>query len=145
MQSDYEAFWEHQSFAVVGLSSKRRFPRLTYRGLKRLGKTVYAVDPSIAEVDGDPSYPDLRALPRPVEAAVLELPAADTREWVRRVAAARVPQLWIHQNTETADAVAEARERGVQVHTGTCAVMYLSRGLSLHTVHGWAAKVAGRY
>jgi predicted CoA-binding protein len=145
MRSDYEEFWDHGSFAVVGDSSKRRFPRLTYSGLKALGRTVYAVDPGAEQIEGDPAFPSLRALPGPVEAAVLELPAEETREWVRRVADAGITELWIHQRTETPEAVAEAEERGIQVLTGTSAVMYLSRGFSRHTLRRWAAKIAGRY
>lgn len=38
MQSDYEELWDNQSFAVVGHSSKSRFPYLTYNGLKARGK-----------------------------------------------------------------------------------------------------------
>jgi uncharacterized protein len=44
MPSDHEQFFSLKSFAMVGDSSGRPFPKLTYGNLKGLGKEVYAVD-----------------------------------------------------------------------------------------------------
>lgn len=74
MASERESFWQdHDSFVVVGHSGRRAFPKLTYKGLKNAGKTVYAVDADGTQVEGDTPYPDLSALPAEVDAAVLEL------------------------------------------------------------------------
>jgi hypothetical protein len=81
MASDYETFWLKHSFAVVGHEAKKNFPRLTYRGLKKLGKVVFPVDPSAKEIEGDKAYPSLEALPEKVDAVVLEVPKEDTRDW----------------------------------------------------------------
>ena len=42
--------------------------------LKKLGKQVFAVDPSTDEIEGDKAYADLAAHPRKVDAVVLEVP-----------------------------------------------------------------------
>jgi len=76
--SQRQTFWEHDSFALVGHTGTRPFPKLTYKALKQSGKTVYAVDPSIDEIEGDRTFADLGALPTPVEAVVLELPKEET-------------------------------------------------------------------
>jgi predicted CoA-binding protein len=145
MQSSYEAFWENGSFAVVGHTGKKNFPRLTYRGLKRLGKTAFAVDPSVEEIDGDPAYADLADLPRHVDAVVLEVPKEETREWIGKAAEAGVKEVWIHMARETPEALALAKQKGLNVRSGTCAVMYLERGLSYHSLHKWINKLAGKY
>ena len=70
MPSSREDFWGLQSFAFVGDSrGNRAFPKLSYAGARKLGKTVYAVDPAGGTVDGDTVYTDLAQLPAPVEAA----------------------------------------------------------------------------
>ncbi|NIM63435.1 MAG: CoA-binding protein, partial [Acidobacteria bacterium] len=79
--SNYEDFWKHDTFAVVGHSTKRAYPILTYRGLKDLGKTVIPVDPSTPEIEGDHAYTDLAHLPRRADAIVIEVPREETREW----------------------------------------------------------------
>ena len=144
MQSDRQRFWEHASFAVVGDSAKRNFPKLTYEGLKSSGATVYAVDPSGAPVEGDTAYTDLDALPAPVDAAILEVPKEQTEAWVAKVADAGIKAVWIHQQTDTPEALALARERGLEVCSGTCAVMY-TRGGFPHVIHKTVMKVFKKY
>ncbi len=145
MASQRESFWDHASYAVVGHSGKRNFPKLTYTNLKKGGKTVYAVDPGASQVEGDTTYPDLAALPGAVEAAVLELPKEETAEWVGRVADADIKAVWIHQQTDTPEALKLAEERGLEVCSGTCAVMYVTPGVSPHMIHRWVMKLAKKY
>ena len=146
MPTEHEEFWTHSSFAFVGHSAKKPFPKLSYRELRDRGdKKVFAVDPSAAEIAGDRAYPDFSSLPESVEAAVLEVPREETADWVRKAAAAGVEQLWIHMGRETPDALALADEKGLGVLTGTCAVMYVKQGLSYHSLHKWINQLAGKY
>ena len=104
-----------------------------------------ALDPAGEAVEGDASFRDLASLPEPVSAAVLEVPKDETAEWVRRVADAGITSLWIHQQTDTPEALQLAEERGLQVCSGTCAVMYVTPGVSPHMVHRWVMKLAKKY
>jgi predicted CoA-binding protein len=143
--SNYETFWEHRSFAVVGHGTKRNFPRLTYGALKNLGKVVFPVDPSAQEVEGDKAYTSLQALPQKVDAVVLEVPKEETKEWVARAAEIGVRDVWIHQQTDTPDALGLAEEKGMNVRSGTCAVMYVTPGFTYHSIHKWIMKLVGKY
>ena len=142
---DYESFWENRSFAVVGHRARKNFPQLTYRGLKKLGKVVFPVDPSADEIEGDKVYADLEALPQHVDAVVLEVPKEETESWVAKAAAAGFKDIWIHMQRETPEALALAKAKGMNVRSGTCAVMYLERGLSYHSIHKWIMKLLGKY
>lgn len=145
MASDYEIFWENRSFAVVGHAAKKNFPRLTYRGLKKLGKVVFAVDPSAGEIDGDKAYADFAALPEKVDAVVLEVPKEETRDWVAKAVEAGVKNVWIHMKTDTPEALALAKEKGMNARSGTCAVMYVTPGFTLHSLHKWIMRLVGKY
>ena len=145
METDRQSFWNHASYAVVGDSAKRAFPKLTYKGLKKEGKTVYAVDPVGGQVEGDTAYPDLAALPGPVEAVVLEVPKDQTASWVANAADAGIGAVWMHQQTDTPEAIALAREKGMEVCSGTCAVMYVTPGFTFHSFHRWVMKLSGKY
>jgi hypothetical protein len=145
MDSRYESFWENDSFAVVGHSDKKRFPHLTYNKLKQLGKRVFPVDPGSGEISGDRTFPDLTSLPESVDAVVLEVPRDEIEEWVGAAADADIADIWIHQKCETPESLALARERDLNLHHGTCAVMYLSHGFSIHAFHGWINRRKGTY
>ena len=144
-RSDYASFFDHRSFAVVGHEAKGSFPHLTYRGLKKLGKQVFPIDPSVDDVDGDTAYHDLAELPQSVEAIVLEVPREETKDWVARAAAAGITEVWIHLRRETPEALALAKEKGLNVRSGNCAVMYLDAGTNVHAVHRWIRQALGKY
>ncbi len=145
MPSNHETFWENDSFAFVGHSAVKKFPKTSYKEVKNLGKTVYAVDPSTETIEGDKAYPDLTSIPTPVSAVVLEVPKGETKGWVQRAADAGVKELWIHMATETPDALALAKEKGMNVRSGTCAVMYVKPGFSYHSFHKWIMFLFGKY
>ena len=145
MPSDYETFWQFERYAVVGHSAKRPFPRLTYGALKKRGKTAYAVDPSVERIEQDPAYADFGSLPGSVNAVVLEVPKDETAEWVNKVAALGVKDVWLHMNTDSPEAIAAASQHSLRLRKGTCAVMYLERGFSAHAIHGFIMKLLKKY
>jgi predicted CoA-binding protein len=145
MTTAHEEFWNHSSFAFVAHSAKKPFPRLSYQELKKQGRKVFPVDPSVGEIEGDATYPDLASLPEKVDAVVLESPREETADWVRRAADAGIENVWIHMNRDTPEALEVAKERGLQVRTGTCAVMYVKPGLSYHSLHKWINQALGKY
>lgn len=145
MSSAHERFWTNPSFAFVGHSSKQRFPELSYAKSRKLGKKVFAIDPDADRIQGDRAYHGFDELPEQVEAAVLEVPRAETAEWVEKAADAGIKNVWIHMQRETPEALAIGRDRGLNVLTGTCAVMYVDRGLSYHAIHKLIARARHRY
>lgn len=145
MASAHEAFWTHASYAFVGHSARKGFPRLSYAEARRGGKKVFAVDPSVEQIEGDKTYPTLRALPQKVDAVVLEVPREETLDLVKQAADAGIKNVWVHMNRETPEALAFARQNGINLLTGTCAVMYVAQGVTYHSIHKWLNKLLGKY
>ena len=145
MSSNFETFWDHRSFAVIGHEVKKNFPILTYRGLKKMGKTVYPVDPSVQRIEGDRAYADLACLPDRAEAAILEVPKEETAAWVEQAAEAGIRDVWIHMGRDTPEALALAKEKGLNVRSGSCAVMYVTQGFTYHSIHKGIMKLIGKY
>lgn len=145
MAGEKQAFWEQSSFAFVGNTEAKGFPKTSYKEARKLGKKVFAVDPSVERIEGDATFPDLTALPEKVDGVVLEVPKEDTEGWVRQAADLGLRNIWIHMGRDTPEALSLAQERGLDVHTGTCAVMYLTGGFSVHTLHKWVSKLTGSY
>ena len=145
MASNYETFFTNRSFAVVGDTATKGFPGLTYQGLKKMGRTVFPVDPSTPQVDGDAAYVDLASLPQKVDAVVIEVPKEQTEGWVLQAAQAGIKDVWVHQQTDTPGAAAVAEKHGVNLRKGSCAVMYVTPGLTYHSIHKWIMNMVGRY
>lgn len=143
--TDYQEFWKSPSFAFVGHTARRNFPKIGFGAAKARGLEVWAVDPSVEEVLGEKAYPDFASLPVKVAAAVLEVPKDETAAWVEKAADAGIGKVWIHRRRDTPEAIAAAERRGLTCYTGTCAVMYLSEGFSIHAIHRWINERLGRY
>jgi uncharacterized protein len=144
MASPHEAFWEHERYALVGNSAEKPFPKLSYKALKEKGKTVFPVDPSASEVEGDQVYDDLASVPGPLDGVVIEVPKEETASWMEQAADAGVTRVWIHMGRETPEALAIAGERGIEVCSGTCAVQYIDRGFP-HNIHRFFRKLSGNW
>jgi uncharacterized protein len=145
MASDFEKFFERDGFVVIGHSARAPFPKLSFGALLAKGKRVFAVDPSVEEVEGQRAYPDLASLPDGnLTSAIIEVPKDETRDWIARVADAGIEHVWIHMGRETPEALELAKERGLKVCYGTCAVQYLDKSFP-HSIHGFIRKVLGRY
>jgi len=145
MPSNYETFFSGQKYAVVGNTEKMNFPVLTYRGLKHLSKTVFPVDPKANEIDGDRVYSDLSRLPEQVDRAIFELPKKEMESWILKASEAGIKDVWIHLGCDTKEAVKLAEEKGINLRTGTCAVMYVSPDPSFHSIHKWIMKILKKY
>jgi len=103
------------------------------------------VDPSVEKIGGDKTYPSLQSLPKKVDAVVLEVPREETLDLVRQAAEAGIKNVWIHANRDTPQAVDLAKEKGLNVLTGTCAAMYVKQGFSYHSFHKWVNRLLGKY
>jgi uncharacterized protein len=145
MPSNYETFFYGNKFAVVGNSEKMVFPVITYRGLKKLSKTVYPVDPKTDIIENDRVYRNLTELPEKVDGVIIEVPKKDTEFWVRAAAEAGIKDVWIHMGCDTKEAVSVAEEKCINLRTGTCAVMYVTPDPSFHSIHKFIMKLIKRY
>ena len=110
-----------------------------------MGRTVFPVDPSTPQVDGDAAYGDLASLPQKVDAVVIEVAKEQTEGWVLQAAEAGIKEVWVHQQTDTPGALAVAEKHGINLRKGSCAVMYVTPGLTYHSIHKWIMKMVGRY
>ncbi|GAB4243385.1 MAG: hypothetical protein Kow00129_02510 [Thermoleophilia bacterium] len=137
-------FFEAQRFALIGGGKGRSFPKLTRRYLEQAGKEVHVVD--LSADGGSGSLAELLdGIPSDTEAVIVEVPKEQTAGVVQGILDQGFDNLWIHQMTDTEEAVEVCRARGVNPHTGSCAVMYLAPGLSPHALHRAVWKLIGRY
>lgn len=84
-----------QRIAVIGHSDNPA--RTSYQiaqYLRRVGYTVYAVNPTVKQIDGEPSYPSLAELPEPVGMVNVFRRAEFLPEIVEETIAAGIPSIW---------------------------------------------------
>jgi predicted CoA-binding protein len=140
--SDKSQFFALERYALVGDSSDKKFPKFTHKYLEEAGKTVYPVDLAGGQ---EGFLGSLEEVPADAEAVIIEVAQEKTATVVAEAVERGFKRIWLHQMTETPEAVQVGADAGASVETGGCAVMYLAPTLSPHALHRGVWKIIGRY
>jgi len=140
-----QEFLAQETLAVVGASrDKNKFGNRVFKDLIRKGYKTYAVNPHAQEIEGQPCYPDLKALPEKVDGVVFVVPPAETEKVLREAAELGIPRVWMQQGSESDAAVRYAEEQGMSVVDGECILMFAEPAEFYHRMHRWAWGVLGK-
>ena len=123
-------FLAGRRIAVTGVS---RSPtdhgaNLVYRRLRDRGYEVFAINPHTDRVEGDPAYPDLRAVPGEIEGVVIGTRPEYADATVRECVELGIRHVWMHgalgSGSVSESAAHFGREHGLQVIDGGCPCMF---------------------
>jgi hypothetical protein len=121
-------FLSRQQIAVAGVSSLQPdAANAIYRKLRETGHTVYAINPKVTEVEGDPCYPDLKSTPQVAEAVMIVTPPQASEDLVRQCDALGIRLVWMHKslgNSVSPEAVQFCQEHDITVIPGACPMMF---------------------
>jgi len=127
--SHIETFLSANTFAVAGASrDPSKYGNIVFRALVASGRTVYPLNPTAPDVEGQPAYASVGDLPVVAESLSIVTPPHVTREVVQQAIAAGVKNLWMQPGAEDAQASQAAREAGLNViDDGSCLLVLLAR------------------
>jgi predicted CoA-binding protein len=123
-------FLYHKRVAVTGVSREpaSHGSNVVYRRLRDRGYEVFAVNPNADQVEGDPSYHDLRSIPGGVEAVVIGTRPETAEGTMRECADLGINHVWMHRGpgggSVSPDAAKYGREHGIAVIDGGCPCMF---------------------
>ena len=149
LPSEVAKFLSNKHIAVAGVSRDSSQPaNAIFRKLTACGYLVFAINPNAAQVEDGPCYPNLRALPEPVEAVVIVTHPNVSAQIVRECAEAGVRYVWLHRSfgegSVSEAAVRECEQRGIECIVGGCPMMYCGRVDFGHRCMRWILKLQNR-
>ncbi len=112
---------ESKTIAVVGLSDKPDRP--SYRVAKYLqdhGYRIIPVNPTLTEVLGERAYPDLLAIPEPVDVVDIFRQSEAVPPIVEQAIAIGARAVWMQEGVVHEAAAARARQAGLDVVMDRC-------------------------
>lgn len=110
-----------RTIAVVGLSPKENRPsNMVARYLLAAGFTVIPVNPGQTEILGLPCYPDLRAIPNPVDLVDIFRRSEEVGPVVDEAISVGAKAIWMQEGIVNEDAAAKARAAGLTVVMDRC-------------------------
>ncbi len=112
----------HRNWAIVGASQDpRKFGNMVYFDLRAGGYGVRAVNPNATEVEGDPAWPTLSALPERPDVVDFVTPPEVTARVVEEALALGITRLWFQPGAATPAILERARAAGATV-VSACAM-----------------------
>jgi hypothetical protein len=134
-----------RTLAVVGISATAKgFGYSAYQELKKRGYRPMAVHPSAGAIGGERCWPNLAALPEPVERVLVVVKPDRAEAVVREAAQAGCRHVWLQQGADSPAAIRAAEELGLGVVYGHCILMFAGEVGSVHAFHKWLWKVLGK-
>ena len=125
------AFLAHKRIAVTGVSRsspKDHGANTVFKRLRERGYEVFAINPNADEVEGSPSYHDLKSVPGGVDAVVIGTRPEIADDTMRECVDLGIKSVWMHRGpgagSVSATATEYGREHGVTVIDGGCPLMF---------------------
>jgi predicted CoA-binding protein len=138
-------FLASEPIAMVGVSrDPKKFGFAAFRELKEKGMNIIPVNPYAEEIHGTKVYHDLKSLPSGVGGLIIVTPKAVTAAVVKEAKEAGYKQIWIQQNADSEEALAELKGTNINYITGQCILMHY-KPHSFHKFHGRLRKIFGRF
>jgi len=126
--NNIEEFLKANTFAVAGASRDRsKYGNKVFRAIVASRRTVYPLNPTAPEVEGQTSYASISELPLVPESLSIVTPPHVTREVIQQAIAAGVKNIWMQPGAEDAKGSQAARDGGLNViDDGSCILVSLS-------------------
>ena len=126
--NNIEVFLSASAFAVAGASKDRsKYGNKVFRAIIASGRTVYPLNPTASDVEGDPAFASIADLPVVPESLSIVTPPHVTREVIQHAIAAGVKNVWMQPGAEDSKASQAAREAGLNViDDASCILVSLS-------------------
>ncbi|MBI4277908.1 MAG: CoA-binding protein [Armatimonadetes bacterium] len=110
-----------RTVAIVGLSPDPQRPsHIVAAYLRGHGYRIIPVNPTVAEVHGERSYPNLRVVPEPVDIVVIFRRPEHVPGIVDAAIAIGARAVWMQEGVRHEQAAARARNAGLIVVMGRC-------------------------
>ncbi len=147
-----KAIRDAEGFVIIGDSSEDRFPGYSYNAYTRIGKRFYCLDlggltESRGPTEGGKVYTTVDELPEDRDdLAIIWVKPRSAVRAVETAHSAGCKRVWFSFGTGHRDAVARARELGMEVvEIGRCPVYYLEDKPSACKAHTLMVKATGSY
>jgi predicted CoA-binding protein len=150
MNAKIQDFLAQKRIAVAGVSRNPQgaVANLIYRKLRETGHEVFPVNPNATMVEGEQCYPNLRAIPQPVDGVVIATRPEVAEQLVHECADLGVSRVWMHRSfgdgSVSETAAKFCQEHRITVIPGGCPMMFCQPVDFGHRCMRWILSLAGK-
>lgn len=142
-------FLQGKRLAVAGVSRDRnQAANAVFRKLSGAGYEVFPINPKASEVEGVRCYPNVAAVPPPLDGVVIATSPQASLDVVRQCSESGVRRVWFHRSfgsgSVSDEAVRECDAKGIESIVGGCPLMFCEPVDLGHTCMRWWLQRQGR-
>jgi predicted CoA-binding protein len=142
-------FLQGKRLAVAGVSRDRnQAANAVFRKLIGAGYEVFPINPKASEVEGVRCYPNVAAVPRPLDGVVIATSPKASVDVVRQCSESGVRRVWFHRSfgngSVSDEAVRECDAKGIESIVGGCPLMFCEPVDLGHKCMRWWLQRQGR-
>ena len=125
MLDEIDKILNQKHWAVIGVSNNpTKYGNKVYTQLKKAGYSVYAINPGLESIDGDPCYPSLAALPNVPGAVSVVVPPKITERVIEDCISLGINRVWMQPGSESEEAIRNGEEHGIAVIHEQCVLVH---------------------
>lgn len=141
-----KTFLELKNIAIVGVSSSGKgFGVAVYNHLKENGYTVFGVNRKGGFSNNTKLYPSLFKIEHPIDGIITIIPPSETELIVQAAFDLGIKNIWMQQGSDSKNAISFCKEKGINIISGECILMFAEPVKSVHKFHRWIYKLVGKY
>ena len=108
-------------WAVVGVTENReKFGYKIFKKLIEHGYETYGVNPKYSSIDGEKVYPDLKSLPKKVEAVDVVVPPKVALGLLDEIQELGIENVWFQPGTYDEEVIEKAQQLGLKIVYDDC-------------------------
>jgi predicted CoA-binding protein len=124
LKEQMKEFERKKVWAVVGsVHNKEKFAYKIYKFMKSRGYTVYPVDPSGMDIDGEPSFKRLTDLPETPEVIDMVINPIKGDGFIEEANRLNIKYVWFQPGAENSELVEKAESYGMNVIYNQCVMV----------------------
>jgi len=125
MLGDIDELLSQKCWAVIGVSkSHAKYGNKVYCKLRKAGYSVYAINPGLESIDGDPCYSSLAALPTIPDAVSVVVPPKITEQIITDCINLGINRVWMQPGSESDVAIRNCEEHGIALIHDQCILIH---------------------
>jgi len=139
-----ETFLGGKKLAVAGVSrDPKKFGHVVYSELKKKGFDVYPVNPSIDNLDGQPVFNSVAAIPADVQHLLVITPKKNTLDVIKQAVEKGISNIWIQQMSDTKESLDYLEGKPVSLISKQCILMWMEPVSGIHKFHRTIKRIFG--
>ena len=138
-------FFTASPLAIAGVSrDTKKFGNAVFKTLLDRGLKVYALNPNIGEVNGQPCYKKINDLPEKARSMIILTKEDKALPILEEAVASGIRNFWFHNKVKDTAILKIIEENNLNLIQGECILMFAPPVTGFHKFHRFLRGITGR-